>query len=173
MSGTKSISHFYRDCSVWPRLNPTVVLAPTPRPIQVTASAGLFLGGTGKVKLTAALHRLHWIAGQQCCVKVNVVNGTKKCLKHLTLSIHRSITMYKARPQHDNSTSNFVKQVAESTLMMCDRSVSGHASAKGWWVGVPAGGSSSFSHSILIPVSVNSLLFSSLTSKVSQTLYLS
>lgn len=151
VSGAKSISHFYRDCSVWPRLNPTIVLAPTPRPIQVTASAGLFLGGTGKVNLTAALHRLHWIAGQQCCVKINVVNGTKKCLKHLTLSIHRSITMYKARPQHDSQTSNFVKQVAESTLMMCDRSTSGHASAKGWWVGVPAGESSSFSHSILIP----------------------
>lgn len=111
------------------------------------------------MKLTAALHRLHWIAGQQCCVKINVVNGTKKCLKHLTLSIHRSIIMYKARPQHDSQTSNFAKQVAESTLMMCDPSTSGHASAKGWWVGVPAGESSSFSHSILIPVSVNSLLF--------------
>jgi hypothetical protein len=67
--------------------------------------------------------------------------------------------MYKTRPQHDSQASNFVKQVAESTLMMCDRSTSGHASAKGWWVGVPAGESSSFSHSILIPVSVNSLLF--------------
>ncbi|KAF8973512.1 hypothetical protein BDZ97DRAFT_1912000 [Flammula alnicola] len=165
VSGKKSISHFYRDCSIWPRLNPSVVLAPTSRPLQVTVSEDLRMGSGGQIYLTASLHRLHWIAGQFCHVSIKVVNNSKKALKNLSLELLRSTTVFKPRHkpktshgerQDDTDPNAFLasmttKQVAQSTLLMGERGIRRHASAKGWWSGVAPGESQMFSHHILIP----------------------
>ena len=163
-TGKRSIAHFYRNCEVWPRLNPSVILAPAAKPLRMTACKRLFMGGTGKVNLTASLHRLHWIAGQQCCVKVNVVNLTKKAIKTLTLTLFRSTVVFKPDRRLDVLTddhnidpdacvtSTTQKIVAESILETGQHGARGHASAKGWWTGIGPGEHMDFSHFIQLPV---------------------
>ncbi len=123
------------------------------------------MGGNGQVTLSASIHRLHWVAGQSCCVKAHVTNYTKKTIKSLTLSLSRSTVFFKHRPylevdcqQEDSDpdacqTSTTDRQVAESTLQMGQRGARGHASAKGWWTGVQPGETQEFSHFLLLPVS--------------------
>jgi len=164
-SETKSIAHFYRRCTVWPRLNPSVVLAPAPRPLQVTVSEEA-LASEGKVYLTVSIHRLYWIAGQFCHVKIRVANGSKKRLKYLSLEIIQMTTTFKDKincrghletghpaakfEAHESSSTH--KGIAQSTLIAGERATRGHASANGWWMGVGAGETQTFLHSILIPV---------------------
>ncbi|KAF8167616.1 hypothetical protein B0H34DRAFT_792324 [Crassisporium funariophilum] len=171
-SHRKSIAHFYRDCSIWPRLNPSTVLAPTPRPLQMTASEDLRGDGIGRVHLTASLHRLYWIAGQLCYVKINVINESRKDLKTLTLALIRHTNIFKPKVHLDAlpsfpcngaerdawETTTTTKQVAESTLVMGERGSRGHASAKGWWAGVRALESVAFSHHILLPTDALSIM---------------
>ncbi|KAJ3844951.1 hypothetical protein F5878DRAFT_636975 [Lentinula raphanica] len=159
----RSIAHFYRDCEVWPRLNPSAILSPAAQPIRETAAKSLFMGGSGKVGLTATLHRIYWVAGQQCCVKVRIINKSKKTIKNLSLTLLRSTVAYKPNPsldvegsdEHDADacqTSTVQKQVAESVLEMGDRGhARGYASAKGWWAGVRPEETTEFCHFLLIP----------------------
>ncbi|KAF7339333.1 E set domain-containing protein [Mycena sanguinolenta] len=79
----RSIAHFYRDCQIWPRLNPSLILAPAEQPIQVTTSKSLFMGGNGEVQLTAALHRSTFVAGSTVIVNLSVKNDTKKTSQEL------------------------------------------------------------------------------------------
>jgi len=130
----------------------------------MTTSRRLFMGGTGKVTLTATLHRSHWIAGQQCCVKVNVTNATKKAIKSLTLSLVRCTVVFKPDARLDAvnddlnmdpdacQTSTTQKVVAESILEPGQRGARGYASAKGWWAGVRPGEDAGFFHFIQLPV---------------------
>ncbi|KAJ7293738.1 immunoglobulin E-set, partial [Mycena rebaudengoi] len=157
----RSIAHFYRDCEVWPRLNPSVVLAPAEHPIQAAAAKSLFMGGSGNVKLTASLHRSIFIAGQQCPINVAVQNDSKRLIKSLTLTLFRTTVVFKPQlaASHDTAMPNLDacqtcttrKQVAVSTLEMAQGFPRGHASANGWWAGIPSGERSSFSHLLLIP----------------------
>ena len=122
------------------------------------------MGGTGKVTLRASLHRLHWIAGQQCCVKVSVMNATKKAIKSLTLTLVRSTVIFKPDARLDAlndshnldpdacQTSTTQKVVTESVLELGQRGARGHASAKGWWTGVGPGEYTEFSYFIQLPV---------------------
>ncbi|KAJ7597496.1 hypothetical protein C8J56DRAFT_772996, partial [Mycena floridula] len=160
--GMRSIAHFYRDCEIWPRLNPSIILAPAPTPFQATTSKSLFMGGSGQVSLTATLHRLYWVAGQQCYVAIHVKNSSKKTLKSLTLTLFRSTVTFKpySQPKLDSGvehdpddcqTSTSQKQVAETTLEMAQCGARGHASAKGWFQGIAPGHAMDFAHSILLP----------------------
>jgi hypothetical protein len=74
----RSIAHFYRHVDVFPYLAPAVVLASSLKPITCTTEKALFMGGSGKVHLTASLHRPNWVAGQRCYVDVKVHNETGK-----------------------------------------------------------------------------------------------
>jgi hypothetical protein len=128
----------------------------------MTITKRLFLAGNGEVTLTAILHRLHWIAGQQCCVNVDVKNATKKAIKSLTLTLVRCTVVFKPDFRLDASndnvdpdacqTSTTQKVVAESVLDHGQRGARGHASAKGWWTGVSPGEHMAFFHFIEIPV---------------------
>ncbi|KAF8203802.1 hypothetical protein BJ912DRAFT_919824 [Pholiota molesta] len=129
-SGKQSIAHFYRDCCIWPRLNPSTVLAPTSRPIRVTTSESLRMGGNGEVKLTASLHRLHWVAGQSCFIGVKIVNNSEKAVKTLFLRLIRSITLFRVGYKFNGTgneqrnitiademqSSTITKEVAQSNL---------------------------------------------------------
>lgn len=163
-SGRRSIAHFYRDCQVWPRLDPAVVLRSAPRPVQASTAKTLsMMGSSGKLKLTAAFHRMTWIAGQRCFVHVWVTNDTKKLVQSLSLTLVRTTTIFKPRldlglgnlPPGDSDackTSTSHKVVAETILERSHGVAKGHASAEGWWTGVQAGQEAQFSHSLLIPV---------------------
>ncbi|EGN93144.1 hypothetical protein SERLA73DRAFT_163658 [Serpula lacrymans var. lacrymans S7.3] len=168
LTSKQSIAHFYRHCEIWPRLNPDTVLAPAPRPLVAEASKSLFMGGSGKIKLTAKLHRLYWVAGQHCSVKIRVINDTKKAIKSATITLIRTTTIFRPHPHLDAGngrtidpdacqTTTMRKQVAESTLGMGQRCVKGHASAKGWWTGVDPGEALEFAHSIVLPQDVLSV----------------
>ena len=122
------------------------------------------LSSDRKVKLTAQLHRMAWIAGQRCYVNVAVANDTKKTVKSFTLTLIRSTTMFKPTPELDAElarsvdpdacqTTTMHKAVSETSLEIAESATKGRASAKGWWTGVGPGQESSFSHYILIPVS--------------------
>ncbi|CAA7265902.1 unnamed protein product [Cyclocybe aegerita] len=156
LTGSKAVTHFYRDCSIWPRLNPSVVLAPLLQPLQATASES----GGDKVQLTASLHRSYWVAGQLCHVRIRVVNNSKKVLKSVVLELFRSTTIFRReRPASGpeeimsvSPASTTTKKIAEASIVMGDRATRGHASAKGWWTGVAPGEMQVFMHSILIPV---------------------
>ncbi|KZT75099.1 hypothetical protein DAEQUDRAFT_720313 [Daedalea quercina L-15889] len=162
-TGRRSIAHFFRNCEVWPRLNASILLASAPRPLQATVSKSLaMLNSERKVKLTAQLHRLTWVAGQRCHVNVAVVNETKKTVKSFTLALIRSTTTFKPTPELDAGrarsvdpdacqTTTLHKVVAETALEMAQPGTKGRASAKGWWTGVDPGKELSFSHYILIP----------------------
>ncbi|KAL6310124.1 hypothetical protein BKA93DRAFT_185275 [Sparassis latifolia] len=161
-SGKRSIAHFYRNCEIWPRIDPTVALAPATRPLQATTSKSIAMLSNSKVKLTALLHRLTFIAGQRCYVRVAVLNETKKTVKSLTLTLVRTTTIFKPKPALDAGrtlsvdpdaceTSTAHKVVVETVLEMGHRAAKGHASAKGWWTGVGPGEELEFSHFILLP----------------------
>jgi hypothetical protein len=164
----RSVAHFYRHCEIWPRLNPSILLAPAPKPLQASTSKKIFMGGKGRLGLTATLHRLHWIAGQQCCIQVAVKNDTKKSVKSLTLALIRTTVIFRPRPYLDAlplaheqigdpdacQTWTTQKQVAECTLQMGHHATRRHVTAKGWWTGVSPGENSHFSHFLLLPVSI-------------------
>ncbi|KAF9502365.1 hypothetical protein BDN71DRAFT_35009 [Pleurotus eryngii] len=160
----RSITHFYRYCIVWPRLNPSAVLAPSIKPLRSSVSKGLFMGGNGKVELTASLHRPSWVAGQQCCVCISIVNYTNKRIKRISISLVRLVVVFVPQPELDASsrcsgdidpdscqTSTSRKQVAESILEMGTFGNKGRASAKGWWTGVAPNERYAFMHTILLP----------------------
>lgn len=176
----RSIAHFYRHVELFPYLNPAVVLSSAPRPVSATASKGLFLGGSGKVHLTASLHRTTWVAGQRVHINVGVLNETTKKVKSLTLSLIRTVTLFRPRPElnvgrsssnpnsgsssedwnHDAyvdpdacNTSTSRKKIGEETLEMGQKGSKGFVTAKGWWTGVEAGGEVDFSHYMCLPVS--------------------
>lgn len=161
-TGRTSVAHFYRECEIWPRLDPTTTLLSAPRPIQVTASKSLFLGGSGTVKFTANLHRLHWVSGQRCFVKAYVSNNTTRTLKSFTIALIRRTTTFKSSAamsidERDDpdacQTDTVYKEVAQSTLETTHRVQRGYAGSKGWWTGVNPGENIVFSHYIVIPVS--------------------
>jgi len=162
-TGKISVAHFYRECEIWPRLDPITTLQSAPRPIQVTASKSLFLGGSGTVKFTAMLHRLHWVSGQRCFVKALVSNNTTRTLKSFALTLIRRTTIFKSsaavnidgRDDPDAcQTNTSYKEVVQSTLETTHRVIRGYAGSKGWWTGVNPGEKAVFSHCVLIPVSL-------------------
>ena len=121
------------------------------------------MGGSGTVKLTAVLHRLHWVSGQRCFVKALVSNDTTRTLKSFTLTLIRRTTTFKSStamsiderddPDACQTNTNY-KEVAQSALGTTHRVIRGYAGSRGWWTGVNPGEKATFSHCLLIPVSL-------------------
>lgn len=165
-TGKRSIAHFYRQCEVWPYLNPNTVLQSASRPLQASTAKSLaVLGNSSKVRLNAQMHRLYWPAGSRCPIHLHVGNESKKTIKNLVLTLVRTITVFRPRPALDAGgdrdpdacqTATAHKAVSESALEMCAGVAKGHASAKGWWTGVPPGRQFDFIHYIQLPVSFSS-----------------
>ncbi|PWN26839.1 hypothetical protein BDZ90DRAFT_193152 [Jaminaea rosea] len=161
--GNRSIAHFYRHVDLYPYLNPAVVLSSAPRPISAEGEKGLFLGGSGKVKLSASLHRATWVAGQRVYVNVNVANGTSKKISSASMTLIRTVTLYRPRPElnlgHGETTidpdacntSTTRKKVTEEILEMGQKGSRGFVTAKGWWTGVEGHTTLDFSHHLAIP----------------------
>lgn len=82
----RSIAHFYRHVEVYPYLAPSILLAPSVKSVSVEASKAIFMGGQGKVKVVATLHRSAWVAGQRCYIDVRVHNGTAKKVRLLHIT---------------------------------------------------------------------------------------
>lgn len=161
----RSIAHFYRHVELYPYLNPAVVLSSSARPIQASASKGLFLGGTGKVHLSASLHRSTWIAGQRVYVNIKIDNETSKKVKSLTLALVRTVTLFRPRPEFDVpsagdtyndpdacTTSTSRKKISEEVLEMGQKGTKGVVTARGWWTGVDGGDVVEISHNMKLPV---------------------
>ncbi|PFH49685.1 hypothetical protein AMATHDRAFT_4691 [Amanita thiersii Skay4041] len=168
VSGKYSVAHFYRTCEVWPRLNLQAVLAPAPRLLRANISKSLAMGGSGKLEFTASLRRLSWISGQRCFVHLSIQNATKRRITCLTLTLLRSTVVFRPHLDLDVShprnsygifsrdpdacqTTTTVKTVVESKLEAGDQAARGHASSKGWWIGIGPGEHMNVTHSILIP----------------------
>ncbi|KAF8627248.1 hypothetical protein AX15_004455 [Amanita polypyramis BW_CC] len=124
------------------------------------------MGGDGKLTLTATLIRLYWISGQRCFVHLSILNETKKAVASVTLTLLRNTVVFRPLPRLEAlpfgkawynldpdacQTATTTKIIAESTLEAGDRATRGHASAKGWWTGVPPRKRLDLSHSIVIP----------------------
>ncbi|KAI0068117.1 hypothetical protein BV25DRAFT_1875318 [Artomyces pyxidatus] len=158
-SSKRSLAHFYRSCSIWPQLSLQAILAPAPRPLVSTAAKSLFFSGKyNKLKLTARLSRLTYLAGQRCYVQIHIANDTRRAVRGVTLVLVRTTTVYIPRPDAGRDTSEnayqvntIVREVAESRLELGERATKGHASAKGWWTGVDANEETEFFHFILLP----------------------
>jgi len=99
--GTRSIAHFYRHIEIYPCLDPSAVLATLEQPLQSTNSQTVFLGGSGKVKITAILHRRVWVAGQRCYLKISINNHSTKKIKSLALTLNRNVTVFQPNPDLD------------------------------------------------------------------------
>ncbi|SOV06021.1 uncharacterized protein UDID_19255 [Ustilago sp. UG-2017a] len=140
----RSIAHFYRHVDLFPYLNPAVILSSALKPIQVTSSKGLFLGGSGKVHLMASLHRNTWVAGQRVYINVGIQNDTSKKINGMTLSLIRTVTLYKSRQELDMDnhsarreldsdacqTSTTRKKIAEEELEMGQKGSRGVVTAR-------------------------------------------
>ncbi|KAG2350798.1 hypothetical protein BDR05DRAFT_994158 [Suillus weaverae] len=159
------IAHFYRDCEVWPRLDVVSTLATNSRPLVAEVATRVFMGGPGKIRLSARIHRFYWVAGQSCTVHFRVVNDCKKLVKGAAIALIRTLTVFKPKPHLDAGdadpdacqTSTKAKWVTESVLELGQRCSKGHASAKGWWTGVAPGQTSEFDHSLILPPDVHSI----------------
>ncbi|KAL8278464.1 hypothetical protein RQP46_009154 [Phenoliferia psychrophenolica] len=167
--GDRSIAHFYRHVEIFPYLNPAVILAPALKPLEASESKSLFMGGNGKVRVSARMHRSAWVAGQRCYVDVRVENESSKKIKTLTLTLSRTTTVFRPRPWlnagdgHDPShpydvdvdadacqTQTTRKKVAETILEM-GKKVNKGVTAKGSWMGVAGGENADISHFLQIP----------------------
>ncbi|KAH8111898.1 hypothetical protein DFH11DRAFT_1610591 [Phellopilus nigrolimitatus] len=159
-SGKRSIAHFYRDCEIWPALDPVTVLAPAPHPVLARAAKRLFMGGEGTLALTASLHRGTWVASQPVHVRLRIANNTRKTVRSVNLALVRTTTLF--RPHAHNGvgfggdidaceTETSEKRIAEAVLGAGQKGVKGHASAKGWWTGVGPGEAAAVDHCITIP----------------------
>ncbi|KAG1754874.1 uncharacterized protein EDB91DRAFT_1276347 [Suillus paluster] len=165
VTSKQSIAHFYRDCEVWPRLDVISTLATNSRPLVAEVATRVFMGGPGKIRLSARIHRFHWVAGQRCTVHFRVTNDCKKLVKGAAIALIRTLTVFKPQPYLDAGdadpdacqTSTKAKWVTESVLELGQRCAKGHASAKGWWTGVAPGQTSEFDHSVIIPPDVHSI----------------
>ncbi|KAF7799281.1 hypothetical protein EIP86_010513 [Pleurotus ostreatoroseus] len=168
-TGKRSLAHFYRNCEVWPHLDPSTVLRPAPRPLQASTAKNItFLGGSTehRVKLSAQLPRLQWAAGTRCPVMLSVQNGSKKTIRALLLTLVRTTTLFRPKPMLDADgdrdpdscqTATSHKVMAESLLEMSAGVTKGHASAKGWWTGIAPGQDMEFSHYIVLPPEILSI----------------
>lgn len=165
-TSAESVAHFYRSCEIWPRLSFTTKLSPAPRPLVCEAARTVFMGGSGKVRLTAAMHRLYWVAGQRCVIHLRVVNDSKKTVKGASITLVRTTTVFKPLGGRKGNadtdpdaceTMTMRKVVTASALVMGQKCAKGHASAKGWWTGVRPGDTADFAHHIVIPVSLFSV----------------
>ncbi|EJD54818.1 hypothetical protein AURDEDRAFT_148418 [Auricularia subglabra TFB-10046 SS5] len=165
-TNTQSIAHFYRPVELWPSFNPQLILARAPQPIQASSEGTVFMGGNGKLKLSASLYREVWVAGQRCLVRVAIDNGTKKAVKTVHLALQMLITVFRPNPELEASpprairfesdpdacqTTTIRKTIAETSLEMGARGGKGVVSARGWWPGCPAGERNEFMHFIVIP----------------------
>ncbi|KAG1885482.1 hypothetical protein F4604DRAFT_1918180 [Suillus subluteus] len=161
----ESIAHFYRDCEVWPRLDIVSTLATNSRPLVAEVATRVFMGGPGKIRLSARIHRFCWVAGQSCTVHFRVVNDCKKMVKGAAIALIRTLTVFKPKPHLDAGdadpdacqTSTKEKWITESVLELGQRCSKGHGSAKGWWTGVTPGQTSEFDHSLILPPDVHSI----------------
>lgn len=161
VTGKRSIAHFYRDCEIWPALDPVAMLTPAPEPMLARASKKLFMGGDGLVSLTASLHRCTWVAGQPVHVRLRITNDTRKIVRNISLVLVRTTTLFNMSTRSKSfsgdldaeETSTSEKRVAEDVLTAGQKGAKGHASARGWWTGVGPGETRNVSHSITIPVS--------------------
>lgn len=162
--GNRSIAHFYRHVELFPYLNPAIVLSSAPKALQAAAEKGLFLGGSGKVRVVASLHRGTWVAGQRVYVKVNVQNATSKRINSVSLTLIRTVTLFRPKPEFNMhasagadvdpdacTTSTTRKKVTEEILEMGQKGARGFVTAKGWWTGVEANSNLEFSHHLAIP----------------------
>lgn len=155
----RSIAHFYRHIDVYPYYDPTNTLRSLPEPLKSSSSKTMFMGGEGRVALTATIHRVNWVAGQQCYIGVEVKNDSSKKIKSMTLTLLRSITTFRPRPVAQEvdtescQTQSNRKKVAETTLESGKKAAKGDVTAKGNWLGVEKGSTADFMHSILVPVS--------------------
>ena len=52
------------------------------------------MGGDGALSLSAALHRITWIAGQPLHVRVRVNNETRKTVRSVSFAILRTTTLF-------------------------------------------------------------------------------
>ncbi|KAL5519604.1 hypothetical protein ACEPAH_1287 [Sanghuangporus vaninii] len=162
-TGKRSIAHFYRDCEVWPALDPVATLAPAPDPMLARAAKKLFMGGDGTLALTASMHRSTWVAGQPVHVRLRIVNGTKKNVRSISFAVIRTTTLFKlnANAHHggvgydddmdEGETNTHERRVAEAVLTAGQKGAKGRASAKGWWTGVAPGEMRNVTHSITLP----------------------
>ncbi|PWN38342.1 E set domain-containing protein, partial [Meira miltonrushii] len=166
----RSIAHFYRHIDLYPYLNPAIVLAGSGKPVQARGSKGLFLGGSGKVHLIASLHRSSWVAGQRLYVHLRIDNETSKRVKSLTMTLIRTVILYRPRPEFDMAlsapddpsetyidpdactTSTSRKKICEDVLEMGQKGAKGTVTARGWWTGVEAGEAVELSHNMKLPV---------------------
>lgn len=160
-TSAESVAHFYRACEIWPRLSFDTKLSAAPRPLVSEAAKTVFMGGSGKVRLSAAMHRLYWVAGQRCVIHLRVVNESKKTVKGASITLLRTTTVFKPLAGRKGTTDTdpdacetmtMRKVVAASVLVMGQKCSKGHASAKGWWTGVRPGDTADFVHHIVLPV---------------------
>ncbi|KAG8881138.1 hypothetical protein FRB97_009834 [Tulasnella sp. 331] len=163
-SPVRSIAHFYRNVEIYPYLGPQI-LAPSEEPLKTQASQGLFMGGSGKVRLTVTLHRRIWVAGQRCYAHIAINNETTKKVKTLTLMLTRTMTTFQPKVELDTAsarspgsadidaceTSTSKKEVATCTLDMGQKGEKGCVTAKGFWTGVQGGSVVELSHFIMVP----------------------
>lgn len=102
-------------------------------------------------------------------VRVRIQNETRKTVRTVGLVLLRTTTLF--RPSTKTGvvfgedpdaceTETSEKRVAECVLVSGQKGAKGHASAKGWWTGVGPGEKGTVGHSIVIPVSIEQLLFS-------------
>ncbi|KAL5536114.1 hypothetical protein ACEPAF_4219 [Sanghuangporus sanghuang] len=163
-TGKRSIAHFYRDCEVWPALDPVATLAPAPDPMLARAAKKLFMGGDGTLALTASLHRSTWVAGQPVHVRLRIVNETKKNVRSISFAVIRTTTLFKLNgnahrggtgydddDMDEGETNTHERRVAEVALTAGQKGAKGRASAKGWWTGVAPGEMRNVTHSITLP----------------------
>ncbi|KAK8861739.1 hypothetical protein IAR55_002562 [Kwoniella newhampshirensis] len=106
-TGKRSIAHFYRSIVVLPYLNPSVVLSPSPEPVEGYVERGLgwsLTGEKGRVKLRVNLGRRIWVSGQRLWCEVAIRNDSTRKIKTLNLAILQTVQVFNPQPLLDTES---------------------------------------------------------------------
>lgn len=97
-TGKSSIAHFYRNVTVYPKIDPARVLGGAGGAVENARSFGS-PGGKG-VELGVKVGKAVWVAGMSCWVDISMYNGTSKKVRALPSSAPRSSPSLTYLPLH-------------------------------------------------------------------------
>ncbi|WVQ77283.1 hypothetical protein IAR50_006967 [Cryptococcus sp. DSM 104548] len=172
-NGKRSIAHFYRPIVVMPYLNPAVVLAPSPSPIEMYVERGLgwsLKGERGRVELRVGLGRKIWVSGQRLWCEVGIRNDSNKKIKSMSLAILQDVKVFGLKSPNlmtkRKSLSSLTSDASVDSAgviterrKVCEELTeadftshgAGRVTGKGWWTGVEPGESDHWDMSLQVP----------------------
>ncbi|ORY82147.1 hypothetical protein BCR37DRAFT_37436 [Protomyces lactucae-debilis] len=143
-----------RPIKLYPCLNPTKALIPTPAPIDASEEGKLRFGGKETLKIAARIHRPSWIAGQTAFVEVHITNDSKRKVNKIQLDLVRHLSFFKnsaATAGFQSVDCRVPERTLTKTISSNATSIKSDKSNNAYWKGVKHGGRDTIQCQIHVP----------------------